>query len=179
MIAPNNCPMCGERDNWHLVDTTKKGFNAKNAVIGGILLGGIGLAAGFSGKPKSIYQCGKCGFSHEYDGGIAEKDKVVEFPPKGYKNKGLNATFIDTIRRVTPECVFCGLPQSLYVKFDGSSYRFLCEHCHVEFRCEFTFGGKVKATSTQIIECGEVNKDNLLAGICDPKILIHDEKYIK
>lgn len=89
MIAPNNCPMCGERDNWHLVDTTKKGFNAKNAVIGGILLGGIGLAAGFSGKPKSIYQCGKCGFSHEYDGGIAEKDKVVEFPPKGYKNKGL------------------------------------------------------------------------------------------
>ena len=130
MQAPNNCPMCGERDNWRLIDTTKKCFNAKNAIIGGVLLGGVGLAAGFSGKRKSIYQCGKCGFSHEYDGGIADKDKPIEFPPKGYKNKGINATYINTIRRVTPECVFCGKPQSLYIKLDGSSYRFLCEHCH-------------------------------------------------
>lgn len=162
-----------------LIDTTKKGFKAKNAVIGGIFLGHIGLVAGFSGKLKSTYYCGKCGFSHEYDGDIASKDKALEFPPKGYKNKGLNTTYIDIIRRATPECVFCGLPQSLYAKMDGSGYRFLCEHCRAEFRCEFTFGGKVKATSTQIINCGEVNKDNLLVGKCGPKILIHDEKYIK
>lgn len=73
MQAPNKCPMCGAQDEWHLIDTAKKGFNAKHAVIGGLLLGGVGLAAGFSGKRKSIYQCGKCGFSHEYDGDIAEK----------------------------------------------------------------------------------------------------------
>lgn len=98
MQAPNKCPMCGAQDEWHLIDTAKKGFNAKHAVIGGLLLNGVGLVAGFSGKRKSLYQCGKCGFSHEYDGDIAEKDKFVEFPPKGYKNKGLNAAFIDTIR---------------------------------------------------------------------------------
>ena len=79
MQAPNKCPMCGAQDEWHLIDTAKKGFNAKHAVIGGVLLGGVGLAAGLSGKRKSIYQCGKCGFSHEYDGDIAEKDKFVEF----------------------------------------------------------------------------------------------------
>ena len=33
MNAPNNCPICGEKENWKLIDTTKKGFNAKNAVI--------------------------------------------------------------------------------------------------------------------------------------------------
>lgn len=171
--------MCGERDNWRLVDTTKKGFNAKNAVIGGVFLGVVGLAAGMSGKKKSIYNCGKCGFSHEYDGDIAEKDKYAEFPPKGYKNSGLNATYIDTIKRATPECVFCGKPQSLYVKQDGSSYRFLCEHCHSEFRCEFSFGGKIKSQTTQILNCGDVNKDNLSVGTCGASTLIHDESKIK
>lgn len=46
MQAPNKCPMCGAQDEWHLIDTAKKGFNAKHAVIGGVLLGGVGLAAG-------------------------------------------------------------------------------------------------------------------------------------
>lgn len=43
MQAPNCCPMCGESDGWKLIDTSKKGFNVKHAVIGGVLLGGIGL----------------------------------------------------------------------------------------------------------------------------------------
>lgn len=55
MQAPNKCPMCGAQDEWHLIDTAKKGFNAKHAVIGGLLLGGVGLAAGFSGKRKSLF----------------------------------------------------------------------------------------------------------------------------
>ncbi|MDE6850571.1 MAG: hypothetical protein K2J54_04510 [Clostridia bacterium] len=46
--------MCDEKENWKLIDTTKKGFNAKNAVIVGVLLGGIGLVAGFSGKNKCV-----------------------------------------------------------------------------------------------------------------------------
>ena len=87
--------------NWKLIDTTKKGFNAKNAVIGGVFLGGVGLAAGFSGKRKSLYQCVKCGFSHEYDG-IADKD-TQKISSGGYKNKVLNAVYIDTIRKVKPD----------------------------------------------------------------------------
>lgn len=177
MNAPNNCPICGEKENWKLIDTTKKGFNAKNAVIGGVLLGGVGLAAGFSGKRKSLYQCVKCGFSHEYDG-IADKD-TQKISSGGYKNKGLNAVYIDTIRKVTPDCVFCGKPQDLYIKQDGGGYRFVCGHCNAEFRCEFTFGGKVKGKSTQIFDCGEVNINNLQVGSCDAEVLIKDSSKIK
>ena len=177
MNAPNNCPICGDKDNWKLIDTTKKGFNAKNAVIGGIFLGGIGLAAGFSGKNKSFYQCVKCGFSHEYDG-IAEKDTQKKTSGE-YKNKGLSAVYIDTIKRTTPDCVFCGKPQDLYIKQDGVGYRFLCGHCNAEFRCEFTFSGKVKSKSTQILDCGNVNIDNLQVGICDAQVLIKNSFEIK
>lgn len=180
MKAPNRCPMCGETDGWKLIDTSNKGFNAKHAVIGGVLLGGVGLAAGFSGKKKSTYQCTKCGFCHEYDGDVADKDKYAQgFPPKGYKNSGLNSVYIDIFRKATPCCVFCGKPQELYVKQDGSAYRFLCPHCHSEFRCEFTFGGKIKGKSVQILNCGEINKDNLSTGSCDPNLLILDETKIK
>lgn len=180
MKAPDCCPMCGERDGWKLIDTSKKGFNSKHAIIGGVLLGGIGLAAGFSGKQKTTYQCAKCGFSHEYDGDVADKDFYNQsFPPKGYKNSGLNSVYIDILRKATPNCIFCGKPQELYIKQDGSAYRFLCPHCHAEFRCEFTFGGKIKGKTTQIINCGEVNKDNLSSGICDPSLLILDETKIK
>lgn len=34
----------------------------------GILLGQVGLLGGALGKKKSTYYCGKCGFSHEYNG---------------------------------------------------------------------------------------------------------------
>lgn len=74
MNAPNSCPICGATTEWKLIDTTKKGFSAKSALIGGVLLGGIGLVAGAFGKKKALYQCVKCNFSHEYDG-LAEKDK--------------------------------------------------------------------------------------------------------
>lgn len=180
MKAPNLCPMCGESDGWKLIDTTKKGFNAKHAVIGGVFLGGIGLAAGFSGKQKTTYQCAKCGFSHEYDGGVAYKDKYLQdLPYQGYKNSGLNSVYIKFFQKTTPDCVFCGNPQDLYVKQDGAAYRFLCAHCHSEFRCEFTFSGKVKGNTVQILNCGEVNKDNLSVGTCDPHLLILDETKIK
>ncbi len=180
MKAPNTCPMCGEREGWKLIDTSQKGFNAKNAVIGGVLLGGVGLVAGFSGKQKSIYQCVKCGFYHEYDGGVAEKDQYAQgFPPKGYKNSGLNSVYIDLLRKATPNCVFCGNPQDLYVKQDGSAYRFLCSYCHSEFRCEFTFRSLIKGKTVQILNCGEINQNNLSVGTCDPSLLILDTTKIK
>ncbi|MGN0822538.1 MAG: hypothetical protein ACI4NG_02075 [Candidatus Gallimonas sp.] len=177
MNAPNKCPICGDKENWKLIDTTKKGFNAKNAVIGGVLLGGIGLAAGLSGKKESLYQCVKCGFSHEYDG-VADKD-AKNITAGEYNNKGLNAVYIDTIKKVTPDCVFCGKPQDLYIKQDGGGYRFKCGQCYAEFRCEFTFGGKIKGNSTQIIDCGETNINNLQVGSCNADILIKDISKIK
>lgn len=66
MKAPNECPICGEKDTWKLIDVEKKGFSGGKALVGGILLGPIGLAAGALGKKKQLYICGKCGFQHEY-----------------------------------------------------------------------------------------------------------------
>lgn len=64
--APDKCPMCGERLNWKLVDTSNKGFSVGKAAVGAVLLGPVGLVGGALGKKKQCYCCGKCGFSHEY-----------------------------------------------------------------------------------------------------------------
>ncbi|MBQ2941505.1 MAG: hypothetical protein IJD97_04645 [Clostridia bacterium] len=65
---PNSCPMCGEMTRWRSVDTAHKGFSVGKAAIGGILLGPVGLVGGALGKKKTTYCCGKCGFTHEYNG---------------------------------------------------------------------------------------------------------------
>ncbi|MDE7464348.1 MAG: hypothetical protein K2M48_04880 [Clostridiales bacterium] len=182
MKAPNNCPICNSREEWRLIDSTKKGFSGGKAVVAGALFGMVGLAAGFMGKKKSLYQCVACGFSHEYDG-VADKDlhteTVLSDKNNGYKNKGLNAVYIDIVRKATPICPFCNKPQNLYVAQDGSSYKFLCGTCHAEYRCSFTFGNKVKSESTQILDCGEENINNYEVGVCDAKLLIRDETKIK
>lgn len=64
--APERCPMCGEQQNWKLVDVSKKGFSVGKAAVGAVLLGPIGLVGGAPGKKKQCYYCGKCGFNHEY-----------------------------------------------------------------------------------------------------------------
>ena len=77
MKAPNKCPMCGEKKKWIKVDQ-KKLLNGTGAVTGavlgsvvpgvGTLVGGlIGSAMGKSKKAEQ-YCCGKCGFSHIYEG---------------------------------------------------------------------------------------------------------------
>ncbi len=179
MKAPNCCPICGESDGWVLIESSKKGFNSKKAVLGGVLLGVVGIAAGIGGKKKSLYICRKCGFSHEYDGNIADKDKNAGFPPKGYKKGGMTSVYVDIIKSATPYCVFCGTPQNLYAKQDGTNIRFLCENCHAEFRCEFTFwNNKIKSKSTQILNCGNINENNLVDGSCEASILIKDPSKI-
>ena len=64
--APKKCPMCGEIEQWKLVDKTHKGFSVGKAAVGGVLLGPVGLIGGGLGKKKHCYYCGKCGFNHEY-----------------------------------------------------------------------------------------------------------------
>lgn len=64
--APERRPMCGEQQNWKLVDVSKKGFSVGKAAVGAVLLGPIGLVGGALGKKKQCYYCGKCGFNHEY-----------------------------------------------------------------------------------------------------------------
>jgi len=178
MNAPNKCPICGEEKGWVLIDTSKKGFNTKKALMGGILLGGIGLVAGVKGTQKTLYTCTKCGFSHEYEGNVASKDIAVN-PLEGYTNKGTKSVWIDIINKTTPECVFCGKPQDLYIKYQNGNYEFICSHCFAKFKCNFTLSGKVKNKSTVIIDCGNINKDDLEKGVCDPNILIKDSNKIK
>lgn len=64
--VPDRCPMCGGKEQWELVDTTKKGFSVGKAAAGAVLLGPVGLVGGALGKKKKCYYCGKCGFNHEY-----------------------------------------------------------------------------------------------------------------
>ena len=66
--APKKCPMCGETIQWIKVDTAKKGFSVGKAAVGAVIIGPVGLVGGALGKKKSTYQCGKCGFNHEYNG---------------------------------------------------------------------------------------------------------------
>lgn len=179
MKAPNKCPICGATEEWKLIDTSKKGFNAKNAIIGGVLLGAVGLVAGASGKKKSLYKCIRCGFSHEYDGEAEKEKPVKEEPP--FTAEGNHAVWIKYITKATPLCPFCGNPQSLKIKYSikEMAYQFKCDHCQSIFQCDFTLGGKVKSDSTVILDCGDKNVDNLSIGKCNPSILIKDDTAIK
>lgn len=64
--APAKCPQCQAVKEWNLVGTSKGGISAGKAVVGAVLLGPIGLAAGALGKKQDVYQCAKCGFTQEY-----------------------------------------------------------------------------------------------------------------
>ena len=53
--VPEKCPMCGEKEQWKLVDTSNKGFSVGKAAVGAVLLGPIGLVGGALGKKKQYY----------------------------------------------------------------------------------------------------------------------------
>lgn len=65
--APYECPVCGEKDGWKFVETSRRGFSAGKAVVGGMLFGPLGLLVGIMGKRKVLFCCRKCGFSNYYD----------------------------------------------------------------------------------------------------------------
>ncbi|MDD1617143.1 MAG: hypothetical protein CG439_2308, partial [Methylococcaceae bacterium NSP1-2] len=53
------CPKCRST---HLT-CNKKGFTLGKAIVGGVLLGGVGLLSGFIGSEKVTVTCIKCGHS--------------------------------------------------------------------------------------------------------------------
>lgn len=52
-----HCPKCGSSQ----ITANKKGFSGKKAVVGALLTGGIGIAAGTIGSGKIIITCLNCG----------------------------------------------------------------------------------------------------------------------
>lgn len=58
------CPKCG-MGLLHAVSERTGGFSGGKAVLGAVIAGPIGLAAGALGKKKVLYQCGKCGYTVE------------------------------------------------------------------------------------------------------------------
>ncbi|MBD2134292.1 hypothetical protein H6F47_18090 [Sphaerospermopsis sp. FACHB-1094] len=52
-----SCPKCGSTQ----ITSNKKGFNVGQALVGGVLTGGVGLAAGFFGSNEIRLNCLRCG----------------------------------------------------------------------------------------------------------------------
>lgn len=55
------CPKCGSA----YLTGDKKGFGLGKAVVGGVLLGGVGLLGGFIGSRKIMVSCMQCGHAWE------------------------------------------------------------------------------------------------------------------
>lgn len=55
------CPRCGSAN----LTGDKKGFGLGKAVVGGVLLGGVGLLGGFIGSRKIMVSCMQCGHAWE------------------------------------------------------------------------------------------------------------------
>ncbi len=58
------CPKCGIGYLSSVGERTG-GFSGGKAVVGAVIAGPLGLAAGALGKKKIIYQCKRCGYTVE------------------------------------------------------------------------------------------------------------------
>lgn len=58
------CPKC-YRGNLIPVGERTGGFSGGKAVLGAVLVGHVGLAAGALGKKRKTYQCNHCGYTIE------------------------------------------------------------------------------------------------------------------
>jgi predicted nucleic-acid-binding Zn-ribbon protein len=65
------CPKCYSEN----LSSDKKGFSGKNAVVGAIATGGIGILAGTIGSNQMIITCLNCGNKYKANDYIAEKNK--------------------------------------------------------------------------------------------------------
>lgn len=62
---PNVCPKCFKNNTIKPMGEKTGGFSGGKAVVGAVLLGPIGIAAGALGKKKVTYQCTNCGYTIE------------------------------------------------------------------------------------------------------------------
>ena len=62
---PKKCPKCRSANTIKPMGERTGGFSGKKAVVGGLLLGPLGIAAGALGKKKVMYQCTNCGYTIE------------------------------------------------------------------------------------------------------------------
>ncbi len=63
--APTECPKCRAAYAMRPIGERQGGFSGGKAVVGAIIAGPIGVAAGALGKKKTTYQCAKCGYTIE------------------------------------------------------------------------------------------------------------------
>ncbi len=63
--APTECPKCRAAYAMRPIGERQGGFSGGKAVVGALIAGPIGVAAGALGKKKTTYQCAKCGYTME------------------------------------------------------------------------------------------------------------------
>lgn len=59
-----SCPKC-YKGYLKPIGERKGGFSGGKAVVGAVIAGPIGLAAGALGRKKTMYQCNCCGYTVE------------------------------------------------------------------------------------------------------------------
>ena len=59
-----NCPRC--QTGKMIPVSERRGFSGGKALVGALIAGPVGLAAGMIGKTKYLFQCTKCGYTKEY-----------------------------------------------------------------------------------------------------------------
>lgn len=64
MYGTDMCPKC-RMGFLSAVSERTGGFSGKKAVLGAVIAGPIGVAAGALGKKKTTYRCGHCGYTIE------------------------------------------------------------------------------------------------------------------
>lgn len=64
-VAPETCPKCNTEGTFDPKSERRTSFSVGKAVVGHVLLGPVGIAAGVMGKKKVKYQCRFCGYEVE------------------------------------------------------------------------------------------------------------------
>ena len=66
MKRPSECPKCQEKVLWNLKESRRSGYSIPKGLLGFLFFNVVGLLAGFLGKERKTYHCGKCGYEEEY-----------------------------------------------------------------------------------------------------------------
>lgn len=79
-VAPMiECPQCHSDQ----ITAGNKGFSLKNAIVGGLLVGPIGLAGGLIGNQQTVITCLNCGY--KWKPGQTKHPRRKKRKPRGFK----------------------------------------------------------------------------------------------